>query len=483
MSPRKLVLSLEGSSAVAPSLRVTQTLENAIRQGRIRPGEALPGSRMVAEMLGINRNTVIVVLQEMEAEGWLVTVPNKGTFVADPLPVAPPPSPDGNRTSHVEPGFDLPSRLSPLSALNPDALNLADGVPDARLFPAQELSKAYHRALQRHGSNLLQSGAPMGHALLRKELASWLAQRRGLVVDPGQILITRGTRSSLSLLALSLLKEGEGVAVENPGNRAAWDTLRQAGKARLHSIPVDGEGLIVDALAAVCARERIRFLLVTPQRQFPTTVAMSPARRCALLAFARAERLAIVEDDYDSDYTYGDTPLLPLASQDEGGHVVHLASLSRLIAPGLGMAFMVGPGPLIERLAKFQRALDWQTDQAMEWAIADLIRDGEVDRHLRRARKVYQSRRNFLVDGLNHRFAGRLTTVLPPGGLAVWSTAQTRTDLEAWILAAKACGLILNTPSHFHLEAGQPGTRIGFAQADLEQLGSALECLERSRPV
>lgn len=477
MRPQEVLLRLAGDPSAPPSRRAMQTVVEAIRAGRLKPGDALPGSRALADMLGLNRNTVIAAVQELEAEGWLETLPNRGTFVAAALPDS------GGATAAPMPdeaGFDLPSRLSPLSAVEVGTLNLADGLPDARIFPAKELAKAYQRAMERHGANLLQGGEAMGHGLLRQELAKWLAARRGLAVDPKAILVTRGIRNSLSLLALALVKEGEAIAVENPGNRAAWDTLQQGGKGHILSVPVDAEGLVVGALEALLAKEKVRFLLTTPQRQWPTTVAMSEARRKALLDLAQTHRLALVEDDHDSEYTFGEAPLLPLASQDRGGHVVYLASLSRLTAPGLNLGVMVGPEPLIARLAKLQKQLEWQGDPVVEWAVADLFRDGILDAHLRKARKLYQARRDFFLAELERRFKSVLSARTPSGGLALWARAKG-VDLDAWVAAAKAKGLILHPPAHFFRDEPEPFTRLGFAHLDEEETAVALDRLAACR--
>ncbi|HJU83196.1 MAG TPA: PLP-dependent aminotransferase family protein, partial [Holophagaceae bacterium] len=424
---------------------------------------------------------VVAALHDLEAEGWLVSEPNRGTFVAGRPPSAPLKGEGphaGEPAGNPSPNFDIPSRLSPLSVQDPEALVLSDGLPDPGLFPAAELAKAYQRALQRHSRELLQYGEPMGNSLLRAALADWLRERRALPVSPDQILITRGSRMALTLLSLGLLREGAVVAVENPGNRQAWETILQCTKVQLRPLPVDQEGLIVEALEELLEREPVAALYVTPQRQYPTAARLSQERRKRLLELAAAHRIAVIEEDQESEYAFESTSEAALASLDTTGQVIHMASLSRLMAPGLRLGFLVAPRDLVDRLARLQRSLEWQGDRVLEWAVADLIRDGILARHLRKARKIYQERRDCLVELLAPHRRDRLQFEVPTGGLALWVRAAEKVDLGAWIQAARPLGLVLHDPSHFEFQGAGLGTRIGFAQVDESRLREAVRRLD-----
>lgn len=476
MRPQDLPLELLGDATLSQTERVRRTLEAAIRKGRFAPGDPVPGSRVLAEILGVNRKTVTAALQELEAQGWLLTEPNRGSFVSPErfAPAAP------RKPVAQAAAFDLPSRLSPLSAADPHSLLLADGLPDAALFPVLKLAEAYQRALSRHGGRLLQQGEAPGEGLLRTVLAEWLRERRGLVLQPEQILVTRGSRSAVGLLAQALLREGDAVAVEDPGQHAAWEAIRQVPGARLLPVPVDEEGLDVDALAELLQRERVRLLLVSPRNQFPTNAVLGPARRAALLALAGRFRLALLEHDHDAGFAYGNAPRLPLAHQDADGHVVYLGSLSRLIAPGLGLSFLAGPLALMTRLARLQKQQELQAEGALEWALADLIRDGLLDKHLRKAREAYKARRGRLVELLEARFAEQLELRPPEEGLALWLRARPGVDLGRWVACAKAEGVVLDPPERFCLASAGAGTRMGFAQVEEPALEEAVRRLERA---
>lgn len=446
------------------------------------PGQALPGTRSLAEQLGVNRSTLVQAIQELEAEGWVVTQPNRGTFVAETLPEPrvgfSAPMAKANlpaASAQKESAFDLPSRLKPLTQTDSAALDLSDGSPDANLAPVDELGKAYQRALRRHGESLLQRGEPMGQALLREQLAGWLSERRGLRVSPEQILITRGSRAALALIALSLFREGDSVAVEHPGNRFAWDAFQHSVPVHLVPVAVDPGGLNTDELELTLGQHPCRAIYTTPQRQYPTTVVLSGERRTRLLELAAQHRIPLIEDDHDSDFTFGDQPVLPLANLDTVGQVIYTTSLGRMMAPGIRLGCIVGSANLVDRLARVQRNLELQGDHVMEWAAADLIRDGDLGRQLRKARKAYEERMHFLVKRLQQQFGEELEVQVPGGGLALWMRFRVPEMASPWVDAMRIRGLVLNQPRNFFLTEPGPFTRMGFAQVSEEALSTAIE--------
>jgi len=478
MRARDLLLSLEAVSGPTLGLRIVQALQRAIVDGRLTPGTALPGSRVLAEQLKVNRNTIVFALQELEAQGWLVTEPSLGTFVADELPSGARPAPPSALAQPDQMGFDLPSFLQPASLAASGALLLADGAADARLVPTDELAQGYQRALRRHGAHLLEDRDPLGTPLLREAVAAWIAERHGVRVDAARILITRGSRGALALLATSLFRAGEVAAVENPGNRGAWEILQQGARLDLRPVPVDAGGVDLDALEALLGRERIRLLYLTPRRQFPTGASMTRERGLDLLRLAAKYRVAVVEDDYDGEFCYGEARPEPLLALDRSGQVLHLGSLSRLLAPGLRLGYVVLPAPLAPFLARAKRSREEQGDPALEWAVADLIRDGELARHVRKSRKIYESRRDLLVSLLRERLGANLEVEPPGGGMGLWVRVNPSLDAERWIRAVQTCGLKLNPPSQFFMDRPEPAFRMGFTQADEVELREAVRLLE-----
>ncbi len=374
-------------------------------------------------------------------------------------------------------GFDLDARAPephPPPVYAKGVLVLTGGVPDVRLVPASLLARAYRRALRVESASALGYGDPRGHERLRAALAAMLSALRGLAAGPDEVIVTRGSQMAIDLVARTLIAPGDVVAVEALGYRPAWEALRLAG-ARLVPLPVDASGLRVDALEALAARERVRAVYLTPHHQYPTTVVLAPGRRLSLLALAKARRMAILEDDYDHEFHFEGRPVLPLASADDAGVVVYVGTLSKVLAPGLRIGFVVAPPPLIERLAARRAFVDRQGDRAVERAVAELLEDGDVQRHARRVRRVYQARRGVLAEALGRRLGSVLSFPLPAGGMALWARVDEAVDVDAWAERALEKGVAFFPGRRFAFDGRRrPFVRLGFAALGEEELEEAV---------
>jgi GntR family transcriptional regulator / MocR family aminotransferase len=466
-------------------LQIARAVVDDVRRGRLRREQRLPGSRSLAHALGVHRNTVLAAYAELAAEGWIGTHPARGTFVSRDLPEKMPrtATPGAQDRPAERPGFEL-APAPPLLGTNlPDGvLALFGGVPDIRLVPSTELARAYRRALSRYGRSLLAYGSPFGEPRLRTELARMLASTRGLAIDAEHVLVTRGSQMGLHLIARALVQPGDVVAVESWGYRPAWEALRLAG-AELVAIPTDEQGLDTARLAELSRRRRIRAVYVTPHHQYPTTVTLSAARRIELLALARAERIAIIEDDYDHEFHYVGRPVLPLASTDRAGVVIYLGTLSKVLAPGLRIGYVAAPPPLIERLASYRCYLDRQGDQTVEAAVALLLEDGELQRHVRRARRHYAERRRVFASLLEEQLGSALSFHVPNGGIAIWARLARGVDGEDWSARALAQGVALQLTRHFAFDGRpRPYLRLGFAGLNPSELEQAVQRLRRALP-
>jgi GntR family transcriptional regulator/MocR family aminotransferase len=452
-------------------LQITRAITADIRRGRLGPGDTLPGSRTLAKTLGVHRNTVLASFRELQAEGWIETL-RGSTRVATELPQAPTEVRVELRRSL---GFPLETPLPAAlvrSAGPRGTLNFGTGLPDLRLVPIDGLARAYGRALRSRA--LLDYGDPQGEIRLRAALACMLSGVRGLAVEPDQLMVVGGSQMGLDLVARTLLRPGDRVAVEDPGYAPAWVTLRMAG-AVLVPIPVDASGLRVEALAAELERQPIRALYCTPHHQFPTTVTMSNPRRQGLLELARQHQMAVLEDDYDFEYTFDGSPVLPLASADQAGVVVYMGTLSKVVAPGLRLGFVAGPQSLIEAMALRRHHADRQGDQVLERAVAELLEDGLLQRHVRKMCRVYQFRRGVLAEALARQLNGVVSFDLPPGGLSLWLRTDPTLDLAAWAARAERKGVGFHPGHHFAFQ-GQalPNLRLGFSSLDEAELQEAV---------
>jgi GntR family transcriptional regulator/MocR family aminotransferase len=471
-----------------PSLQIARLLVNDIQRGRLKPGDRLPGSRRLAVNLGVHRNTVLVALSELIAEGWIETTPGRGTFVTHDLPAK-----RGRPFSRrLGVRARMPGRVAftlpevPTAYRPPDlprgTLNLSNGAPDVRLVPARAIGRAYRRALAMRGPELLAYGDPEGHPALRTALAAMLASTRGLSVTADDIHVTRGSQMALTLVSHALLRPGDIVAVEELGYRPAWEAFRAMG-ATVVPIPVDADGLDVSALKQIAARTALRAVYLTPHHQYPTTVTLKAARRLALLELARAERIAIIEDDYDHEFHYEGRPVLPLASADQSGVVIYIGTLSKTLAPGLRVGYVAAPPALLRNIGAVRSLLDIQGDFPTEAAVASLIEDGELQRHIARVRRIYANRREILSHALRRTFGDEVEFNPAPGGMALWVRLPKSIDYDAWAKRSVEQGVSWYPGRRYAFDRQvKPFARFSFAWLNERELPEAVKRLAAARP-
>lgn len=464
-------VALDDAEATPLFVQIARAISGDVERGRLRTGDALPGSRTLADTLGVNRNTVVAAYAELAAQGWVEPRPRGATVV---LPQVSSPTRPGTTRAATRLGFDV-KPLAPPRNFPRARYTLAGGVPDLRLVPIDALARAYRRAARAYGTSVLgYTDDARGHPRLRAALADMLSKTRGLAVGPDSILVTRGSQMAIDLVARAILARGDRVAVENPGYTPAWGALERAG-AKLVPVPVDRDGLVVARVPAA------RALYVTPHHQFPTTATLSPARRLALLHLASERRMAIVEDDYDYEFHYEGRPILPLASSDRHGVVVYIGTLSKILAPGLRLGFVVAPEPFVALLARERMFLDRQGDHVLELAIAELMEDGELTRHARRMRRMYQARRDVFVAALAKHVGSALSFEVPRGGMSIW--AESAVNVERWRERALVEGVSFQTGRSFTFDGkGIPFARLGFASFNDRALEDVAKRLGKTRP-
>lgn len=475
----ELNLGLE-LGGIGPLYRqVADRLIDSIQGGHLHVGARLPGVRDLAKRFGVHPNTVMAAMRELEAQGWVRAMPRSGFFVCDTLPGFPTRECSGE-PSDAPPGFEIPGNLASITSNQNLRMDLSDGVADARLAPADALVRAYHRALNLKGTELLSSGDSKGHHRLREALVDHLGTQRGLALDPAQILILRSSSMVVSLVAQTLLGPGAGhVAVENPGNPMVWETLRQVSAATIHPLPVDEEGLRPEALEQLLAHTPLQLLVLSPQCHFPTGAALSAPRRSRILELSREYRFPILELDPEYDYLPGaETPSRPLAAGNQG-QVLYAGSLSRLLAPGIRVSFLAVPSHLSDPMARVRQRMDWQGDPMLEWALSELFLDGEILRHLRRVRRAAQERRDALEDSLHHTLGDLVEFDGGKGAMALWLRGRGRNAhpevFDGWIRACRIKGLKLRPGGYFDLEGqNQVATRLGFTAFTPEELQEAV---------
>lgn len=433
-------------------------VRTALREGRVETGTRMPPTRALAEELGVARGTVVEAYRRLTEEGLLTANRGGGTVVsASPAPAA-------TTTGPISPN---PGE----AAAEPDLLDISTGTPDLSAFPRAAWLRAENTVLSGSGGRALSYAPAQGSYELRTELSSWLARSRGVLASPERIIVTGGVTGALSLLARVLLDRGLGtVAVEDPGaegNRRILDHWM----AGLVPVPVDREGLVVAELAATGTAT----VLTTPAHQFPTGVVLSPARRRALLAWARERNGLVIEDDYDSEYRYDRRPVRALHGMDPE-RVAHVSSLSKTLGPGLRIGWLVAPAHLHEDLVRARWATDLGSPVLPQLALAELLRSGALERHLRTMRTRHRRRRDAAVRAVAEHLpdavvegvaAGIHLLVLLPGHVD---------DAE---LAARARheGIRVEPLSSMRAAPGPPGVVVSYGTHPPARLASAIAVL------
>ena len=474
-------IPIDSSASLPIFAQIASAIVSDIRRGRLHPGAIMPGTRALARTLGVHRNTVIAAYGELTAEGWITTEIGRGTFVAQTLPEPRPrrfaPAAHANSTEprqtfELGPGIVVDRCPSGEAA----AFNLC-GWPDLRLVPTKSLARAWRRAIEARSRQGLSYGQPEGHPRLRAALASMLSATRGLVLDESHVLVTRGTQGALAVIAHALFRPGDVVAVEDPGYRHAWQVLSMTG-AQLVPIPVDVQGLSIAELSRAAETHRLRAVFVTPHHQFPTTVTLSAPRRLQLLELARQHRFAIIEDDFDHEFHYDGRPILPLASADASGSVIYVGSLSKTLAPGLRLGYIVAAPDAIAHLTHYRALLDTQGDRVLESAVAEMLEDGEVQRHVRRVRRMYRVRRDATAALLSSELGDAVSVVKPVGGTAFWVRVAADVDLDRWRQRAADQDVLFETGDRFAFDGRPlPYIRIGYAGYRETELAEAVRLL------
>jgi len=464
-------------------LQIARQIANDIRARVLPPGSRLPGSRELSRSLGVHRNTALAALAELTSQGWLHTQPRRGTFVSAAFPET--------RTRRFAqpvqqpaPVLDLPDAPAPLpvdGSYAADVLPLVGGTPDFRLVPVAELSRAYRRALAR-SPRLLAYGSQLGEERLRSVLGTHLRQTRGIPVDPDGLMVTRGSQMALFLLARVLTRPDRVIVVEGLGYRPCWEALRLNG-ARIVPVPVDAEGLSISALSKVLERERVAAVYTTPHHQYPTTVTLTAPRRLELLALARRHGFVVVEDDYDHEHHYDGRAVLPLASVD-ADVVAYVGTLSKILAPGLRLGYIAARPEIIERAVRVRTYLDRAGDHVVERAVAELIEEDVLGRHVRRVRREYQARRDALVSELGRQLGGALSFRAPSGGMALWAKlTQPRVSSDEWAARARERKVLVHPGRRFRFDGREtPFLRLGFAPVTVEEIRTAVERLAAALP-
>ncbi|MDO7926072.1 PLP-dependent aminotransferase family protein [Pseudomonas sp. KFB-139] len=493
------------------SRQLYQVLRQRILDGGLASGTRLPASRDLAQSLSISRNSVMRAYDQLYAEGFIEGRIGDGTYVAR-LPDKAVPverSPVKKLSTELSTGLStrLRTGLSTFSAENPQdapdqvihnsALELLQkhhlnvpikgaprtfrvGVPAFDLFPFAIWGKLHAAFWRKPDLQLLGYGEAAGEWRLRELVALYLRSSRGLHCSAEQIVITSGAQQAISLCAQLLLEAGDGVAVENPGYRAAGHAFAVAG-GRLQGVAVDEEGM----RCADLEHTDCKLAYVTPSHQYPTGVVMSLARRLELLAWAKKTQGWIVEDDYDGEYRYSGAPLAPLAALDGEGRVLYVGTFGKVVFPALRLGYLVLPLGLVKPFSQ-RRGVDMRhSEVSTQMVMAQFIATGHFQRHIRRMRRAALSRRDALLAGWPENIPGCGAMPKVVAGLHVTVRVDSLARERELIEKAESVGVEITALSSYWLpDSTEPvdnrtGLVLGFAGVPEEAIADALERLRQ----
>src|SRR5947209_19967461 len=400
------LIQLDRSSDTPLYQQISDKIREAILSGQLAEGIRLPTERALASALQVNRTTVMNAYNQLAADGLVEGHVGRGTLVKRSQFNYLDDNYDENGPSWL---FGLPTTereilgpdarmLSELASVGDDIISLAAGTPAIELLPAEMLNAIFAEGLVRPRHSAL-GYCPVGGLLsLRRDIAMRM-RNRGVAVDAQHILILSGSTQGIGLVGRFLLNPGDEVVVEVPTYLGAIQTFRALG-ARVIGVPTDSDGMRVDLLETILARHRPRLIYTQPTFQNPSGVVMSPERRRRLMQLSRRYQTPVLEDDPYGEIYFQEKRPQPLKALDPHGQVIYLSTFSKILAPGLRVAWLVAPEPMIERLSLHKQIFDLNTNAIGQWCVAEILRRGLLDDHLMLMRQQYRHKRDTMLSAI-----------------------------------------------------------------------------------
>ncbi|WP_071396517.1 MocR-like pyridoxine biosynthesis transcription factor PdxR [Bacillus tuaregi] len=446
-------------------LQIVDQVIEYITNGQLSPGDPLVPSRQLAQELSISRSTVQIAYEELQSRGYVITSRRGGTRVCDIMP--------DNDTFPIE-------QAVPTIPPNPFLEEKKEGVehwPEVNHKEIAEIDFRLHvpyidpifQKSWRRASNVAMKeenvfdwgySSPYGLFSVREQISRYLAIERGIHVQPNQILLTLGARQTMDIIAQALLQEGDQVSVEDPGFPVAWSSMRYR-NMKIEPIPVDNQGICVDQISP-----HTKMIFTTPSHQFPSGVLMTANRRQELIQFAKQNQTWIIEDDYDGEFRYRGGPMPSLYSQLPT-NILYLLSFTKLLAPGIRLAAVIGPEEAISRMAKVQEFVCRHLPIMEQLALGQFFETGDLLRHVRRMRSIYHKRHRDVINTLTlSGLAERFHISGTESGLHVLLEGDEHFDEYKAVNEALKTGVGVFPLSPYCLESPRKGLLLGFAHLE-----------------
>lgn len=479
------VLSLTQDSRQPVYKQVSEALKLAILAGRLKPGEKLPSTRDLADSMNVSRFTVIRSYEELSAQGYIQTTSGSGTFVNKEIP------------GHLDDVKNRELEREPVEHILPTAAlsvygervmtceeiedahvelfaELNYGAPTVDQLPLTRWKEMLYRATRYQDGNMLAYHSdPFGYMPLREAICNYLIRSRSVNCTPDRVAIFSGAQGALDLMGRLLIDNGDAVALENPGFPGARRSMLTHG-AEIIPIPVDGQGMIVEHLESI--NQRVKLVYVTPSHHDPTGVVLSLPRRIALLDWAARTDSFIFEDDYDSEYRYGDKPMPSLQGLDEHDCTIYLSTFWKVLYPVVRIGFIVLPRRMVRLVGRAKALIERDFPLLEQKALADFIEEGHLERHIKRTRVFYAKRRAALVQAVTKQFGKRIYISPVTAGMHLLVRFGEEFEEEQVLTAARTAEVsLVSTSHHYVVNSRQREYLMGFAHLPEESIHETVQ--------
>ncbi|MDP5081206.1 MAG: PLP-dependent aminotransferase family protein [Winogradskyella sp.] len=486
MFPFKTSIQFDRTSQQALYLQLANQIIQLIKNQTLPPTTKLPGSRTLAEQLQVHRKTIVACYDELLLQGWIKSIPKKGTYVHGHLPELKQQKLKDTLVSDLKQPMGFPFYRNDLlpkkpSKKKPNFMYLDDGISDGRLTPLDDIARTYRRiAGKKDVYQHLSYGSTYGNETLRDVLVEYLNATRGLHITKDNLLLTRGSQMGIWLASQLLLKTND-IIVVGETNYGSADTTFLYQNSNLVRVKVDEYGLVTEQIEKRCKHQKIKAVYVTSHHHHPTTVALSAKRRLHLLNLAKHYNFAIIEDDYDYDFNYNHAPILPLASHDTNGNVIYIGSVCKTVAPVFRIGYLIASKEFVDEASKLRGYVDRQGDALLELTFADFIKSGDLDRHIRKVMKVYERRRDLFCKLLKDELDDFFEFEIPKGGMAVWAKLNSKYSWDRFSEVARTYNLEIGDWKRYDsANLGHNCVRIGFASHNEEEICELVNRLKKS---
>ena len=446
-----------------------------ILAGDLVPDQRVPSTRTLAKYLGVSRNTVAQAYNQLLSEGYFQATVGSGTFVCEQIPEP--------LIDHTLAQSTLSSQQRILSTFGASlvdfdpfappepaaAINFRYGAPALDEFPFSIWRRLLSKYCRLEHNPLDYTSDLLGYQPLREAIAEYLIRSRQVHCQPEQIIIVNGSQQAIDLISRIFINRGDAVAIENPSYLGARQMFTAQG-ANVCPIPVDDSGLLVNTLDTY-SQFSIKLIYVTPSHQFPTGAVMSLARRLELLNWSQTHDVLIIEDDYDGEYRYGERAIPALKELDRNDTVLYMGTFSKVLFPALRVGYLVLSEELTQIFCRAKWLSDRQSPLLEQYVLADFIREGHLERHVRRMRHLYNQRRQTLVKSLHQHLGQHVKILGENAGMHIMIQLNLPlSDREIMNRASRAGVGITSAKSYYVNKTDKGKFVLGYAELSVEEI-------------